>query len=296
MQVVPFSSEYDQTFTTQLGGDRYVFDARWNERGKRWNFDLTRDSDQALLLAGIPLLAGQDVLAPYGLGLGGMMVADLTNADTDAGPDDFGDRAIVVFMTPVELAILAAAGVAGIVAPGSTSLPTGQTPPAVPAGDTGTGGGTTGGGTGGGGGGGGGTTIIEETVVNNTFVSAGHGFSTDVPRDDDTGDETMAYAFPQNAGANVNPTLALAVGVIATGSGTIRAYIDSGTTVEVVGTTGIPAGTPVGTPIAIGGGTQLYWLTGTLANPGGLVSVKVTIQSSAPGTDVAIRSVLGSLG
>ena len=35
MLAVPFSSDYDQTFTVELGGDGYIIAARWNERALR---------------------------------------------------------------------------------------------------------------------------------------------------------------------------------------------------------------------------------------------------------------------
>ncbi|HSS39040.1 MAG TPA: hypothetical protein VLT58_09750, partial [Polyangia bacterium] len=119
MQLVPFTSDYDQSFTTTLNGVRYVIDARWNERGQVWTFDLTREADQVLLLAGVSMLSGQDLLAPYALGIGGLVVTDLSNNSTDPGPDDLGDRAAVVFLNNDELQILFDAGLfPGIVSPG----------------------------------------------------------------------------------------------------------------------------------------------------------------------------------
>ncbi len=87
---VPFSNDPAQSFTCTLGGVRYAIDARWNDRIGVWTFDLSRDADQVVLLAGVPLLLGQDVLQPYALGIGGMVGTDLSGAGVDATVDDLG--------------------------------------------------------------------------------------------------------------------------------------------------------------------------------------------------------------
>jgi hypothetical protein len=281
MVIVPFTSDYSQTFRTQLGSDTYVFDARWNERGQAWDFDLTRNSDQVLLLTGVPLLSGQDVLAPYALGIGGMVVADLSSTNSDAGPDDFGDRVVVVHFSPEEMAILAGAGVAGI-------APTGGAPAAA---STSTNSQTSTGGTGsstqvv--------TTTISQTITNLTLVGGGGGIGSDQERSDSSGSEVLAYQFPVNAGLNLNATLKAIASFIAEGSGTIRVYV--GGTPGAIGDTGVPSGTLVGS--AAVSGLSLPFISGApVANPGGMTLVKVTIQSSAPATSVQIDTVNGALG
>jgi hypothetical protein len=281
MLVVPFTSDYDQRFTTQLGDDKYVFDARWNERGQVWTADITRDADQVQLIAGVPLLAGQDLLAPYALGIGGLVVADLSLKDTDPGPDDFGERVIVAWLSNDDLAAirdaLRAAGLPVTVGPGIPSPP--PSSPSPPAGSPG-GPGLPPAGT---------TTI--NTTVNNINLS-GAGFGQTVDLSDDSGDEVLIF---RDIGlASLNATMALVAGILASGTGTVRIY--TGGTYEAIGSTGTPSGTLRDSAAVSGAGENTYDLDATFANPGGLVPVKVTMQSSAPATAIGVSIIRGSMG
>ena len=119
--IVPFTSDdraYE--FTCALGGTTYRFDVRWNERGGFWAFDLYLDSNDTLLVAGLPILLGCDILGPYRyLGIGGLFAVDMnasqqkgspndatTNVlvSADAAVDDLGSRVVVFHYTPAELA------------------------------------------------------------------------------------------------------------------------------------------------------------------------------------------------
>jgi hypothetical protein len=290
MLLVPFSADYDQKFSTDLGGTSYVFDARWNERAQQWNFDLTRESDQVQLLSGAPLLAGQDVLAPYALGIGGLLVTDLSNTGTDPGPDDLNDRVIVTYFTRDEMAILARAGVPGVANPGLI-------PPVPGVGGVATGTGVPVPGTGlGGGSPGTPTTIVLEggtTNVNNYQFAGVPSFSDPRQFNDDTGVEQLAMQFVINAGANPAPTLTLALTLLALGNGTIRAYV--GGSFGTLGDYGVPSGTLVGTGTVSGGGPTALAIGGTLTNPGGLTPVKITHQSTGALTDVGVSTVSGIL-
>lgn len=109
MQVIPFTSDPFQGVTVSLGENRYTFDVRYNEEGV-WTFDLTRESDGVGLLASVPILIGQDMLAPYALQIGGLVASDLSGAMLDAGPEDFGGRVVVSWLSTAELAALRDAG------------------------------------------------------------------------------------------------------------------------------------------------------------------------------------------
>jgi hypothetical protein len=282
MLEVPFTSDYDQRFITQLGDDKYLIDARWNERGQAWTFDLTRDSDQVQVLAGAPLLIGQDVLAPYALGIGGLLVTDLGKLDTDAGPEDLGTRVIVTYVTPDELA-----GIKAALGPQGASIVASGAPPALVRGNSGAGAGA---------GGGTGSVVINQTVNNtsNTFnVTGGQGFGKTLELDDATGDETMIARFPIMFGLNPNPTVSINVAALARGDGTLRVYV--GGIAETIGSTGAPSGSSVGTPASISG-DDIYEVSGSVANPGVTAMVKITMESAAPATSVGVSEVQGSVG
>jgi hypothetical protein len=100
---LPLSSDPAQSFITQLGNEKYQFDVRWNDRSGVWTMDLTRDSDQAILLQGIPLVLGCDILSSYTLGIGRMLVVDETGTHTDASYNDLGSRVKVYWFSPDEV-------------------------------------------------------------------------------------------------------------------------------------------------------------------------------------------------
>jgi len=280
MLVVPFTSDYDQRFITQLGDDKFALDARWNERGQAWSFDLTRDSDGEVLLAGAPLLIGQDLLAPYALGIGGLLATDLDRKDSDAGPEDLGTRVIVAYLTPDELAaIKAVLGPEGASIVASGAVPPPPSSPSIPAGSPGGPGLPPAG-----------TTIVNTTVNNINLSGAGFGQTVDLS--DDSGDEVLI--FRDIGMASLNATMALVAGILASGTGTVRIY--TGGTYEAIGSTGTPSGTLRDSAAVSGAGENIYDLDATFANPGGLVPIKITMQSAAPATTVGVSIIRGSMG
>jgi len=114
MLVLPLTSDPSRFFATDLGGATYTIETRYNDRSASWTFDVTRDLDEVRLVSGVPLLLGQEMLSSYALKIGGLIAADLSNTGADAGPDDLGERLIVVYVTEDELALMAAAGVPGL--------------------------------------------------------------------------------------------------------------------------------------------------------------------------------------
>src|ERR1700690_2176818 len=110
MQTVPFTACPAQTFTTTLGDLRLDIAARYNDRNGVWTFDIKRSVDSVALLSSVPILIGQDMLAPYALGIGPLFAVDASGASLDAGPDDLGGRVTVVWFSVDELAQLIAAG------------------------------------------------------------------------------------------------------------------------------------------------------------------------------------------
>lgn len=110
-QILPFTNDPAQSFTVALGGAKYLFDARYNDVGGFWTFDITAEPSQVQLVAGVPILIGQDLLAPYGLGIGGLFATDTVSGGIDAGPEDLGDRVTVAWLSEAELQIIRDAGV-----------------------------------------------------------------------------------------------------------------------------------------------------------------------------------------
>ncbi len=114
MVIVSFTSDPWHSFSTVLNGVEYTFAQRFNEMNQRWYFDLGLEKTGETLVAGIPILIGCDLLEPYALGIGSMLAIDQQAAaangqggflpeSVDAGPDDLGERVIVVYIAPGEV-------------------------------------------------------------------------------------------------------------------------------------------------------------------------------------------------
>lgn len=104
MWKIPFTDDPAQSFTVGLGGVKYLFDARYNDIGGFWTFDISLQASQVQLVAGVPILIGQDMLAPYALSIGGLFAIDEVSGGIDAGPEDLGSRVVVLWLSPDELA------------------------------------------------------------------------------------------------------------------------------------------------------------------------------------------------
>ena len=114
MITIPFTSDAWRSFSTVLNGVEYTFDQRFNELNQRWYFDLGLAATGEILVAGVPILIGCDLLEPYALGLGSMLAVDLRAAaengpggflpaSVDAGAEDLGTRVVVVYLAPGEV-------------------------------------------------------------------------------------------------------------------------------------------------------------------------------------------------
>ena len=101
MVLIPFTST-KETFTCQLGDWLFRFDTLFNDYEGIWHFDLTDAATNTRLASSIPVLLGEDLLYPMNLGIGTMMVIDMSGAGLEAGPDDLGTRVVVAYYTPEE--------------------------------------------------------------------------------------------------------------------------------------------------------------------------------------------------
>ena len=110
METLPVASDPSQSFTVALGDSKFLFEIRWNDIAGFWTFDLTAEPSQVRLVAGAPILIGQDLFKPYALGIGGLVAYDSSGVGADAGADDLGDRVTLVWLSADELAAVKAAG------------------------------------------------------------------------------------------------------------------------------------------------------------------------------------------
>lgn len=100
---LPFSNDPAQRFVTQLGERKFVFEAKWNDRSGVWTIDIYDHTTQTALLLGVQLVLGQELLEPYNLGIGRLMVYDEDATGADAGLLDLGDRVNVYWISDDEV-------------------------------------------------------------------------------------------------------------------------------------------------------------------------------------------------
>lgn len=104
MLEIPFSSAVAQVFDTRLG-DRFIrFTAYWNDRSNVWTMNLADADTGQVMATSIPILTGQDLLAPYNFGLGATVPYADDALGRDAGADELGGRVKVWWLSPEEVA------------------------------------------------------------------------------------------------------------------------------------------------------------------------------------------------
>jgi len=102
---LPLTSDPCRAFATTVGDARYVVTTKWNDRAGVWTMDIADGDTDELLVSGMPVVLGSDLLRSFCPRLGVMIAVD---AETDpgegseAGAEDFGSRVEVVWMTREE--------------------------------------------------------------------------------------------------------------------------------------------------------------------------------------------------
>lgn len=93
---------------TQLDGDQFILDVRWNSRADAWFLDILSEAEEPIRM-GIKIVLGTllgrrcvDPRFPNGL----LIASDLSNAGREATFDDMGVRVVVFFYPATEVAAL----------------------------------------------------------------------------------------------------------------------------------------------------------------------------------------------
>ena len=87
---LPPSTDRPQSFTTQLGSAVYQFDLRWNDRSNVWTMDISDPVSGNPIVSGLAVVLGADLLKPYALGIGTLILVDETSTNTEAALDSLG--------------------------------------------------------------------------------------------------------------------------------------------------------------------------------------------------------------
>jgi hypothetical protein len=75
----------NQVIQVTMAGVQYQLTVRWNDANQSWILDIA-DPSANPIVTGIPVVTGEDLLAPFAyLNFGGQLIVQTTN-DTDAVP------------------------------------------------------------------------------------------------------------------------------------------------------------------------------------------------------------------
>jgi hypothetical protein len=91
---------------TELDGQSYGFEFRYNERAAQWFFNV-KTSEGETILSGVPLVVDFLLFGRFKdtrLPPGALMALDTMGQAKDPGPDDLGSRVVVVYYSPSEFA------------------------------------------------------------------------------------------------------------------------------------------------------------------------------------------------
>lgn len=100
---LPLSSDISQRFTCQLGDNELQFDVRFNDRQGVWLMSITDASTNTKQVDGVALLLGCELLEPFNLGLGYLIVYDEDGTNKDATETDLGSRVNVYWLSYDEI-------------------------------------------------------------------------------------------------------------------------------------------------------------------------------------------------
>lgn len=96
---IPLSAK-PQSFNITLAGVQYNLTVKWNMVNATWVLDIADDT-KTLLVGGIPLVTGVDLLGQYQyLGINGVLIVQ-SDYDADALPtiDNLGTNSQLIFIT-----------------------------------------------------------------------------------------------------------------------------------------------------------------------------------------------------
>jgi hypothetical protein len=103
---LPLTDDFAQTFTCTLGNvGTFNFRVVWNDRAQIWGMDITDAVSNVVIINGLTLVCGVDLLAPYGLhaSFGTLVVIDGLVTGLDPSMSWLTNGFYVVWLSPSEL-------------------------------------------------------------------------------------------------------------------------------------------------------------------------------------------------
>ena len=103
---LPLTDDFSQKFTCALGTlGTFDFRVVWNDRAQTWSMDVTNSVTSEVVINGLTLVCGVDLLAPYGLhaSFGTFVVIDGLVTGLDPSKTWLTNGFYVVWLSPSEL-------------------------------------------------------------------------------------------------------------------------------------------------------------------------------------------------
>jgi hypothetical protein len=100
---IPIISSVAQQSVVQLIDTKYRLDFKYNERSEIWTIGISNEASKDILIQGLPLVLGQELLEPYNFNIGRMFVIDNRNRGEEADFEGFEDTHSLVWISADEV-------------------------------------------------------------------------------------------------------------------------------------------------------------------------------------------------
>ena len=101
---LPLTNSPSQTFEVDFESAIYTCRVAWNSRAEWWFIDIL-DADEVVLINGVPLLLGSNIIEQYNLGIGGLSVINTEGTEEDATSENLGTTVLLIHLTEAELEV-----------------------------------------------------------------------------------------------------------------------------------------------------------------------------------------------
>lgn len=95
---IPIIESVAQELVVPFGSVKYRLELKYNDRSQLWTIGIIEEATKVVLIQGLALVLGQELLKPYNFGIGKLMVNDNRSRGIDADYDDFNDNCSLIWI------------------------------------------------------------------------------------------------------------------------------------------------------------------------------------------------------
>lgn len=100
---IPILNSRAQELVITLGGVSYRLQFQYNERAEIWTMNILQEVGKVVLIQGLPLVLGQNLLEPYNFNMGSMVVYDNSDKGKEARFNGFATENSLLWLSDAEL-------------------------------------------------------------------------------------------------------------------------------------------------------------------------------------------------